>query len=126
VHSVYRDNYLDLDPTYRDATGLPLLRMSFDFRDNERRMVAFLMDKCREIAKSIGPYKLGSTFDIGRYGVVPYPSTHNTEGAVMGAYSATRVVNRYLQSWDVPNVFVVGAGVARWDKRWGYAGIGSR
>src|SRR5881392_2726633 len=34
----YRGNYLDLDPTYRDAYGLPLLRMTFDRRDNETKM----------------------------------------------------------------------------------------
>ena len=27
----------------------------------------------------------------------------------MGADPATSAVNRYLQSWDVPNVFVIGA-----------------
>jgi gluconate 2-dehydrogenase alpha chain len=27
----------------------------------------------------------------------------------MGADPKTSVVNKYLQSWDVPNVFVVGA-----------------
>ena len=27
---------------------------------------------------------------------------------MMGADPATSVVNKYLQSWDVPNVFVVG------------------
>jgi gluconate 2-dehydrogenase alpha chain len=27
----------------------------------------------------------------------------------MGTDPATSVVNRYLQSWDVPNVFVIGA-----------------
>jgi hypothetical protein len=27
----YRQNYLDLDPTYRDRYGRPLLRMTFDF-----------------------------------------------------------------------------------------------
>ncbi len=40
---------------------------------------------------------------------MPYQSTHNVGGAVMGADPATSVVNKYLQSWDVPNVFVVGA-----------------
>jgi gluconate 2-dehydrogenase alpha chain len=29
----------------------------------------------------------------------------------MGVDRATSVVNKYLQSWDVPNVFVVGASV---------------
>jgi gluconate 2-dehydrogenase alpha chain len=27
----------------------------------------------------------------------------------MGADPATSAVNKYLQSWDVPNVFVIGA-----------------
>src|SRR5262249_19203126 len=43
------------------------------------------------------------------YDCVPYQSTHNTGGAVMGADPATSVVNNYLQHWDAPNVFVVGA-----------------
>jgi gluconate 2-dehydrogenase alpha chain len=38
-----------------------------------------------------------------------YQSTHNTGGAIMGSDPATSAVNRYCQSWDVPNVFVVGA-----------------
>ena len=40
---------------------------------------------------------------------MPYQSTHNTGGVVMGTDPSTSAVNKYLQSWDVPNVFVVGA-----------------
>jgi len=40
---------------------------------------------------------------------VPYQSTHNTGGAAMGADPRTSAVNKYLQSWDVPNVFAIGA-----------------
>jgi gluconate 2-dehydrogenase alpha chain len=45
----------------------------------------------------------------GHYSIVPYQTTHNTGGAAMGADPGTSVVNRYLQSWDVSNVFVMGA-----------------
>ena len=45
----------------------------------------------------------------GNYDIVPYQSTHNTGGVAMGADPATSAVNKYLQSWDVPNVFVIGA-----------------
>ena len=38
-----------------------------------------------------------------------YQSTHNCGGAIMGADPSTSALNRYLQSWDVPNVFAVGA-----------------
>jgi gluconate 2-dehydrogenase alpha chain len=104
----YRTNYLDLDPTYRDANGLPLIRMTFDRHDNEFRMSAYTTDKAVEIARAIGPSKIGVNPVIGKYSIVPYQSTHNVGGAVMGADPATSAVNKYLQSWDVPNVFVVG------------------
>ena len=38
----HRGNYLDLDPTYRDGYGRPLLRMTFDFTDNEHTMSDYL------------------------------------------------------------------------------------
>jgi gluconate 2-dehydrogenase alpha chain len=105
----YRSNYLDLDPTYRDANGLPLLRMTFDFHDNERRMSAHLTERAAEIAKVLGPSAISAAPRTGRYSIVPYQSTHNTGGAIMGADPATSAVNPYLQSWDVPNVFAIGA-----------------
>ena len=105
----YRGNYLDLDPTYRDAYGLPLLRMTFDRRENEHKMSVWLTNKAAEIAKAIGPSKMNVTARTEKYTIVPYQSTHNTGGAAVGADPATSAVNKYLQSWDVPNVFVVGA-----------------
>ncbi len=105
----YRTNYLDLDPTYRDAYGMPLLRMTFDRHENETKMSVWLTNKAAEIAKIIGPSKMNVNPRTGKYTIVPYQSTHNTGGAVMGADLQTSAVNKYLQSWDVPNVFVVGA-----------------
>jgi len=104
----YRSNYLDLDPTYKDANGLPLLRMTFDFHDNERRMTAYVAAKAAEIARLFGPAKTDVHSTHGKYSIVPYQSTHNIGGVVMGADPATSAVNKYLQSWDVHNVFVVG------------------
>ncbi len=104
-----RGNYLDLDPTYKDRFGRPLMRMTFDFPDNDVRMSHWMSDRCEEIAKALG----GREHIVGRlqkgWNSVPYQSTHNTGGAIMGADPKTSAVNRYLQSWDVPNVFVVGA-----------------
>ncbi len=105
----YRNNHLDLDPTYRDAYGLPLLRMTFDRHENEHKMSVWLTNKVAEIAKAIGPAKMNVSPRTGKYTIVPYQSTHNTGGAVMGADPSTSAVNKYLQSWDVPNVFVIGA-----------------
>lgn len=105
----YRTNYLDLDPTYRDAYGQPLLRMTFDFHENEYKMSDYLAGKTHEIARAIGPDKIDLNRRTGPYSVVPYQTTHNTGGAIMGKGPATSAVNKYSQSWDVPNLFVVGA-----------------
>jgi gluconate 2-dehydrogenase alpha chain len=103
-------NYLDLDPTYKDAWGLPLLRMTFDFPENDLKMAAWCTQKGVEIGKAMGgAQQVAGVVRKGPYNVTQYQSTHNTGGSVMGADRATSVVNRYLQSWDVPNVFVIGA-----------------
>jgi gluconate 2-dehydrogenase alpha chain len=36
----------------------------------------------------------------------------------MGDTPATSVVNRYLQSWDVPNVFIIGASAFPQNASW--------
>jgi len=45
------------------------------------------------------------------YSVVPYQTTHNTGGAIMGTNPRESAVNRYGQSWDVSNVFVTGTAL---------------
>jgi gluconate 2-dehydrogenase alpha chain len=105
----HRGNYLDLDPTYRDVYGRPLLRMTFDFTDNEHRMSDYITDKAAEIGKAMKPREIKVNRRKGSWDVVPYQTTHNTGGAIMGTDPKTSAVNRYLQSWDVTNLFVVGA-----------------
>ena len=43
--------------------------------------------------------------------VVPYQSTHNTGGTIMGTSPGNSVVNKHCQSWDCHNLFVMGASV---------------
>jgi gluconate 2-dehydrogenase alpha chain len=107
----YRDSYLDLDPTYRDVYGNPLLRLTFDFHDNEHKMSRFETDKAALIAKAMNPRSTKINYREGHYSILPYETTHNTGGAAMGENPKTSVVNRYLQSWDVSNVFVMGSSV---------------
>ena len=105
----YRTNYLDLDPTYRDIYGRPLMRMTFDFTENEHRMSDYLTERAAEIAKAMKPREVHAKKRTGRYSIVPYQTTHNTGGAIMGSDPKSSAVNRYLQSWDVDNLFVFGA-----------------
>ena len=44
----YEDNYLDLDPTIKDPLGFPVCRITADYKDNERKVAAFIQDKMAE------------------------------------------------------------------------------
>ena len=107
----YRQNYLDLDPTYTDAYGRPLLRMTFDFQPNEMRVANFQADRAVEIGRAMGAVRVERRASRQPYSIIPYQTTHNTGGSIMGSDPTSSAVNRYLQSWDVPNVFVTGASV---------------
>ncbi|HLH48259.1 MAG TPA: GMC family oxidoreductase [Roseiarcus sp.] len=105
----YRDVYLDLDPTYRDRFGRPLLRMTIDFHDNELKQNKFLTDKFAEIIQAMGAKQVVKEYRKGPYDITKYQTTHLCGGAIMGTDPTTSALNRYLQSWDVPNLFVMGA-----------------
>jgi len=105
----YRDVYLDLDPTYKDRFGRPLMRMTIDFHDNELKAAAYMTDKYAEIVRAMGAEKIEKKPRKAPYDVTKYQTTHLNGGAVMGADRKTSALNRYLQSWDVPNLFVTGA-----------------
>jgi gluconate 2-dehydrogenase alpha chain len=105
----YRDVYLDLDPTYKDRFGRPLMRMTIDFHDNEIKQNAFLTDKFAEIIKAMGAKVVDKKPRKAPYDITQYQTTHLNGGAIMGADPKTSAINRYLQSWDVPNLFVMGA-----------------
>ena len=108
----HRQNYLDLDPEYRDAYGQPLVRITFDWRDNELKMSAYLTSKMEDLARATGATIIGpanprkAPFDSR-----PYQSTHVTGGTIMGRDPSTSVVSPRLQHWDAENLFVVGASV---------------
>jgi gluconate 2-dehydrogenase alpha chain len=105
----YRDVYLDLDPTYKDRFGRPLVRMTIDFHENELKAAAFMTDKYAEIVKAMGAHTVEKSPRKGPYDITKYQTTHLNGGAIMGTDPKTSAVNRYLQSWDVPNLFVEGA-----------------
>ncbi|MGG0937433.1 GMC family oxidoreductase [Brevibacillus centrosporus] len=106
----FRHHFLDLDPTYKDVFGDPLIRITYDFEEQDRQLAAYCADKCGEIVKEMGATeKIEINKKLGPYDITPYQSTHNTGGVIMGASPDTSAVNNYLQMWDAENVFVVGA-----------------
>ena len=72
-------------------------------------MSDYLTDRASDIARAMKPREIRINRRKGSWDVVPYQTTHNTGGAIMGSDPNTSAVNKYLQSWDVSNVFVMGA-----------------
>jgi gluconate 2-dehydrogenase alpha chain len=105
----YRDVYLDLDSTYKDRFGRPLMRMTIDLHDNELKQNRYLTDKYAEIIQAMGAREVVKQYRTGPYDSTAYQTTHLNGGAIMGTDPNTSALNRYLQSWDVPNLFVMGA-----------------
>ena len=97
----YRNNYLDLDPTYNDPLGRPLLRHDVRLSRQRAQDVELPDRRGDEIAKAMGAKTTQVNRRNGPYSIVPYQTTHNTGGAIMGNDPKTSVVNRYLQCWDV-------------------------
>ncbi|MDQ2801840.1 MAG: GMC oxidoreductase [Pseudomonadota bacterium] len=104
-------NCLDLDPTYTDQFGRPMLRMTFDFPPNDLKMSAYTTARAADVARMTGASSVHAKPRKGPYSIVPYQTTHNTGGTITGSSPAESVVNKYGQSWDVPNLFVTGAGL---------------
>jgi len=102
----YEDNYLDLDPAVKDPLGLPVCRITADYKDNERKLSAFIQDKMVEWYRAAGAVEI-LRGPVGVMGV----STHAYGGTRMGDNAETNVVNRWGFSHEVPNLGILGASV---------------
>jgi len=108
-HHSYRSHYMDLDPTYKDKYGDPLIRMTIDWTDNERRMGAHMSVKAAEIARAMGATEITPHPGLRRYDATRYQSTHIQGGVIMGDSPENSAINSYHQLWQTPNLFVLGA-----------------
>ena len=101
----YADQTIDLDPEVKDAWGLPAPRLTYDWRrPNELARVEFMLQKMEEIGHTMGANQVWrSPLGSGA------PGAHHEGGTRMGSDPSNSVVNRYGQTWDIPNLFVVGS-----------------
>ena len=105
----HKGNRFDLDPTYKNAAGDPLLRMTQNWQDNERKMVEFMNAKMVEIGHAMGAKDVNPFPGYENYDVTRYQSTHIQGGTIMAKTPDRGVVNTYQQHWDISNLFVIGA-----------------
>ncbi len=101
----YADQTIDLDPNVRDQWGMPAPRLTYDWRrPNELARVEFMLGKLEEVGRAMGATSVWrSPLGSGA------PGAHHEGGTRMGSDPKTSVVNRYGQSWDSPNLFIIGS-----------------
>ena len=103
----YEDNFLDLDPEVKDPLGFPVCRITAEYKENERKIGAFIQDKMERWYREAGAIAVQRGPVGGPMGV----STHAYGGTRMGDNAETNVVNRFGFSHEVPNLGVLGASV---------------
>ena len=104
-HLPYPDQTIDLDPNIRDKFGLPAPRLTYDWRrPNELKRLEFLQGKILEIGRAMGAENVWrAPWNTGG------PGAHHEGGTRMGSDPTSSVVNRYGQTWDIPNLFIIGS-----------------
>ena len=96
----YEDNYLDLDPVVKDPLGLPVCRITADYKDNERKLAAFIQDKMEEWYRAAGAIEILR----GPVGVDGHRRRTRTAARAWATTPTTNVVDRWGFSHEAPNL----------------------
>jgi len=100
----YADNRVTVDPSKTDGYGVPLMKIDYHIRENERKMVAHMGDVVEEMVKTAGgelvDYRRGEMDKMGS-------AIHEHSTCRMGGDPKTSALNAFNQMHEVKNVFVV-------------------
>jgi choline dehydrogenase-like flavoprotein len=100
------NSYTEIDPTVKDAFGIPVLRWHWQWSENELKMADHAERTFADIIEAMGGNvrRTGTRLGIGieQGGKI----IHEVGGALMGSDAKTSVCNAHSQCWDVPNLFL--------------------
>ena len=105
----HQDNTVTLDPEVKDARGLPVARLTYEWGDNDLRLAAAARDKAAEMMDASGARSVRIGLNYG---------AHAMGTCRMGRDPESSVVDEFGRAHDVRNlficdtsVFVTGAGL---------------
>jgi choline dehydrogenase-like flavoprotein len=96
-------NAVDLDPTLKDAWGVPAMRVTYKEHDNDVRLMQYIQDRSVELLQASGAaetWRLPISEDPGA-------GFHLLGTCRMGNDPGRSVVDKYHRSHDVKNLFIV-------------------
>ena len=97
------ENHVRINPDVEDAWGIPALHIETKYTDNEFNMARDAVDTSIELAEAAGFDVLSKNYDPNPPGY----SIHELGTCRMGDDSKTSILNKWNQSHDIKNLFVV-------------------
>lgn len=94
-------NNVSLDPTVKDAWGIPAMRITYKDHPDDLATAKFLQDRSLEIMQAAGAQKTWHD-DVEE----SYYAPHLLGTCRMGNDAASSVVDKYHRAHDVPNLFI--------------------
>jgi gluconate 2-dehydrogenase alpha chain len=101
----YDRYFMDLDPDKKDPLGLPVLRVTYNFDENENAATTYLDEKLDEILKAMGATETWPSFPARTPVAI---NSHAYGGTRMGDDPATAVVNKFGLAYEAPNLMILG------------------
>ncbi len=102
----YEDNHVSIDPNVVDTFGIPVLRISMEWKENEKKMIPDMGYAAAEMLEAAGGKNIRPFFFLNR---VPGFGIHEMGIARMGADPKNSVLNQFQQTHDIPNLLVTDA-----------------
>jgi choline dehydrogenase-like flavoprotein len=104
----YFENFVAIDKNSVDIYGIPTLKITMSWGENEKAMIPDMAESAHEMLEASGARNI-QTFSVPDR--VPGYGIHEVGVARMGADPKTSVLNQYQQTHDVKNLFVMdGSG----------------
>jgi choline dehydrogenase-like flavoprotein len=100
-----KTNRITLSKTETDEDGLPAAKLHYLSHENDLRMMHYGIERLRDLARAVNAFDVAVT-DYYEDGVYRTPAWHMLGTCRTGADPASSVVNKWHQSWEVPNLFV--------------------
>lgn len=101
--------FCEIDPVVVDKYGIPVLRFSFQWTDNELKMVDHMEQTFAEILETMGGHPVRSPRSAAEKISVGGMIIHELGTVRMGSDPSTSALNQYCQAHDTKNLFVADA-----------------
>jgi len=100
------DNFVEIDPKVVDKFGIPVLRITMTWGENEKAMIPDMAVTATRMLEAAGARNIQPFTVLDR---IPGYGIHEMGTARMGRDSKTSVLNGFLQTHDISNLYVLDA-----------------